>query len=439
MRFVALLALAVIAAILVSLMLPAPREVPEPSRETDGVREVVRVPSEGVDETAPPRRALEFGDPKAREGRPAPPAVSQERPAVQGGTIQVEALPLGIKRWLTMAGEDKIREAQSDDNGRYVFEEVPPGEYVVTAYPTPDEVRAALGRHGEQGMQGEQVEILLTRTQEVEVRAGETTLAILEIMDLPPVEVKVRILLDGQPPRGGTVQAIRDGKQLYSEFQEGQGALSLLPGPWRLRYQFWTEGELFALEEEEVVPPTTHHELELLLVTGTLGGRVSTSAGDAVSNANLEVFGTSSGCRVHFWRTADDHGTFSITDVPEGSYVVRASEGGEPGPHRLATRSCEVLVTAGTTSHADFRLGPGGNVAFLLPPLGPGDTRPRLLFTRVTDVLEVEVGEPPDDTLQGVPVGLYDVRVLGTDYELAESSPFEVVEGEFRQLALVRK
>jgi hypothetical protein len=133
-----------------------------------------------------------------------------------------------------------------------------------------------------------------------------------------------------------------------------------------------------------------------LPLTGTVSGRVTSSAGAAIAGATLSVGGTS------LTATTDASGNYRLDGVPAGTQTVTATAAG------FLSRAQTVSVTAGATATLTFTLSP---VVVALPPPLP----PRVLPTTGTVTGRVT-------TSGGTGIGGATVTVSGTTLSATTSS-----------------
>jgi hypothetical protein len=229
-----------------------------------------------------------------------------------------------------LASGPGVRKGEVDPSGTYLVKGLPPGTWTVQAIlPSGRETHAT-----------------------VEVRPGDTELT--RDLDLSPgVTISGRILVDGVPLAGATVQSLgvdQEGRQDRTAYDGsfalqgvGYGPVTLLVG---------TSGGIGASRRLMI---REKQEIEIAIATGRLLGKVVSATGEPLENANLDVEGWVEDLQVPFATVGAQSGESGLFELPRlgaGLYRIVATK---PG---FAPVEVRVEVRPGRDNTVEVRLPP---------------------------------------------------------------------------------
>ncbi|WP_153392994.1 S8 family serine peptidase [Ornithinicoccus halotolerans] len=155
---------------------------------------------------------------------------------------------------------------------------------------------------------------------------------------------------DGDPVTGATVSVAGSDREVVTG-DDGTFTVRLEPGSYDLQAEAFGY-EAGTVEDVEVTEETfTEVALELAPAPrGDIAGSVTfVESGDGVPGATVEVLDVP----VTFADTTAEDGSYTISEVPEGSYTVAVDRAGFSNP-----APAQVTVVAGETVTLDFELDP---------------------------------------------------------------------------------
>ena len=300
---------------------------------------------------------------RPRRGRPVPPAVGINRPAVYNGSASIEGTVLGPDGKPARADVSVVMEASSQpmrggfgrarrtavtrttDDGQFTLS-VNAGHVVVVA-------RAVADESGEAGSWWAAAEATPTTGAHVTTtlklqrsggisgsidllaRAGTSTAGLAgTVVSLEPANADAKaVLLDGAPH----VTADRDGHFVVPDLPPGEYRLTADVAPPWLIDRVTVNGQE-GLDRPIVIAPGAFirdAKITATDVPNELDGSVVDAAGRAVPFGLVFAFAAdpadrSPARRLQATRTGRD-GRFSLTGLPSGDYLVGLSTGAEPG------------------------------------------------------------------------------------------------------------
>ncbi|MHC4471449.1 MAG: carboxypeptidase regulatory-like domain-containing protein, partial [Planctomycetota bacterium] len=235
--------------------------------------------------------------------------------------------------WARASDPDWYDAVVTDDDGRYRFPKVPPGQVVVGAL-----------RRGKLG----------GVDRPVTVREGLTATADLVARELPPVVGRVVDLKTGDPVPKALIVFVTDREHIIATDEEGRFRIEgdCLPS-FVVRADGYAESTLFVDPERAEEQPV----LARLIPGGRIYGRVVDEAGNPVASARIRAL-------VDPERVAatipgpltDEEGRFAFTWVrlpPNGAQVVVLAEGAEMNP---AAADAVHLLPGGAIEHVTLTL-----------------------------------------------------------------------------------
>ncbi len=254
---------------------------------------------------------------------------------------------------------------QTDAEGTFFFEHLPPGEYTVSA-PGSDEEAKALGQAGED------LDIL-ERRAEVEVADGRTAHVVLAPPQLNPVRIHGTVLAGDEPMAGVHIwlrlqdEGSQSSVDAETDSDGNYSAIVSQPGTYSI--QLWQPrgGTNFSLEE--VIPETDEYRVDIAYPVGRISGRVFGPDGPVaaiqVSASRRSEEGE------HGWGhssdVTDDDGYYELRSIPAGTWTVEAG-----GPHGrwvntaegFARNSVENVVVAANAhvTGVDLHLEAAGSI-----------------------------------------------------------------------------
>lgn len=216
--------------------------------------------------------------------------------------------------------------AESDSNGRFRFDDLTAGEYLVALQPDmsdfdPNDATAWLAKQARQ--------IRAT----VEVRNGETAEVTLGLPSASSVTVSGRITSNGQGAAGQSVHAISldqamVGVSATTKSDDNGGYSLTVSEPGRYRISVGSGWGNF-VASKDVTLSSGGTDVDLEIPGASLVGTVSGPEGHLPGiNLTLEKLSSSGDPRVMENRTArtDEDGNYSFTSLSPGSYLLRAAE-----------------------------------------------------------------------------------------------------------------
>ncbi|HWV38620.1 MAG TPA: carboxypeptidase regulatory-like domain-containing protein [Vulgatibacter sp.] len=267
-----------------------------------------------------------------------------------------------------------------------------------------------------------------------EVARADVTVAAGEVTEVGPVSfdgkktharVEGRILLDGADEHGGTIVAVLGGPAVAITRADGSFAF---PGLANGRHTLLAEhvGYVTATREIEVAGEPVALEPWTLLaapVGGTIAGRVTLpGTGAPAVDATVIVAGAGRSART------DGDGAFSISNVPAGTWEVRAGLPGfgpaiESGVVVEEGRVTEVALVVTRTGDGSWvvgralRLGESGHAGI------------EVTLTAGDDVFTATTGADGTWEIEGISEGLYDLHASFEGYEPESIPGVPVVAG----------
>jgi hypothetical protein len=246
----------------------------------------------------------------------------------RGGTIACEVLDAegrpdpGRRVEARGPGDEGIRDLESDEEGRAVFEDLAPGAYTVSRLATPQEWDA-------QRSSGPNLWTRFaasrSRTSAVVVD-GQVTRVVVGGPKGAPIRVRGRVVDAGAPGIGIT---IKEGEGVEAT-TDSQGRFELLvpePGNCEL-WLHLEEGDLW-LSTLRTIRGTSSEELDLILPGGRISGVVRSREDRAVLGAVVSLLPDVIPTGIGRWdiidgtRTTED-GRFEFHHVPAGRYELQS-------------------------------------------------------------------------------------------------------------------
>ncbi|MBV1853362.1 carboxypeptidase-like regulatory domain-containing protein [Catellatospora tritici] len=264
-------------------------------------------------------------------------------------------------------------EARSDD-GLNSWAWASDGNFTLGVFPGTYRVHFMVERGGDQWAYGSRTE---AGSALIEVAAGQT----VTVNDtlLPTGSVAGRITAaDGTPAAGITVDVVAtdgaSGAWPVTTDENGEYRADLVfAGDWRLRLRrpsgleqwypnVWTEQDAGTFSVAAGAVTTIDQQL---LGTGSIAGRYTDANGQGVADVSLSVF-ASSGDQLPIWGSTGSDGSYSLPEVPAGSFVLQFQEpSGNQQFYRGKTTFAEadrIAVTNGVTATADDVRLPTGSL-----------------------------------------------------------------------------
>lgn len=252
----------------------------------------------------------------------------EDRPvALAEVSLRPRQPPPGTVDAVELEGEDELH-AHSDEDGRFEFAVVTPGEYDVDAFARGYQPAELRGLEVFEGVETEELRFVLRRGATLQGRTLDR---------------------DGEPLAG--VQVMVDRPSSFSDAEGRYRVDGIPPGPWEV------VGRHLRLEpvvrKIEIVPGT--NTLDLIFAGGSeVSGRVADGYGEGVPGVELTLLGGRR-LREHFTRSAADGG-FRLPDLADGVYSLRAAK---PGYATVETAEA-VRVGGAPVSDLEVTLEPEG-------------------------------------------------------------------------------
>lgn len=231
--------------------------------------------------------------------------------------VEINLNPLGGGGW---------EETRTDEEGRFEFEGLDPGEYEVSFTPEMDDV----SREDDDWWAMQQAR---RQTERITLGEGDTGHVVLGSPPDNPIQVTGLVTAGGQPVANKTItinQRKIEGDNRASTRTDETGAFSVvLDGPGTYRFNFGRDwGKSLYFDRE--VPNQEAVRLEFELPTASLSGVITSSDGTPYADSrvylSLDDNAEDDGADVSGNRIAetDENGAFEFKDLPDGTYTLRA-------------------------------------------------------------------------------------------------------------------
>ncbi len=225
---------------------------------------------------------------------------------------------------------------ETDTGGRFRFDRVAPGKWVVNASPGEREMMTTMQTGDRQSAFFDLMAKNLTAN--VEVADGEEVSVDLGAEARDPVELFGTVTLNGEAVQDGNVTLAREGEDLFSNLkrapigQDGGYRVELdRPGAYVVSVERGAKRNQFLTE----VVSGEEQRLDLALPEGGIAGRVRDSNGGPAAGVRVTVESRAAFTFARFdprAATTDEGGNYEILELDPGTYTVRfGSRGFGPG------------------------------------------------------------------------------------------------------------
>ena len=284
---------------------------------------------------------------------------------------------------------------ETDASGRFRFDRVAPGEWVVNASPGEREMMTTMQSGDRQSAFFDLMAMNLTA--EVEVVDGEEVAVELGAEARDPVEVFGSVTRNGEAVQEGNVTFAREGEDLFSNLKrapigkDGQYRVELdRPGAYVLSVERGARRNQFLTD----VSSGDEQRVDLALPEGGISGRVRDSEGGPAAGVRVTVESQAAFTFARFQprsATTDESGSYDILELDPGTYTVRfGSPGFGPGARgsssgssvgRAVIDKVEVSSSA-VTSNVDIEVQGAGRITGIVKDLSGSPVSGATIFVR---------------------------------------------------------
>ncbi len=368
----------------------------------------------------------------------------------RGGTIQgrvfgEDGRPVSGQRvmWGSNAwGWGAEGETRTDSSGRFTFERITPGEWMVTATASLEELGERMRDVEDPSDFSSMMSDMLTES--VTVFEGEVTEVQLGGDPVQPVTVRGRVLQGDQPVAGAQVYAVSEGQAIMqgmkSNLSDAEGRYALTvdrPGAYIISATSGRKG----IETFVDVPSGEAIEHDLVIPDGGIAGWVKLPSGEPAAGIRLNLERLD-GLGTVRWSgdmaRTDVDGGYRFESLPPGVYLVRVNANtwtGGPNEAYATEVSPNVRVGKEGDTRLDFRLKKPGTLAGrVLGPDGQPVEGASLFFRDSQGMLVASVADTMTNSAgtfekSGLAAGTYTVVAKSETQASVESAAIEVRSG----------
>jgi len=293
-------------------------------------------------------------------GRITGEVVSIAGETVEGRAISLQSVEEGVGFSFGGPGD-----ATTDAAGRFSFENLAPGKYVVSVSPSQEQMDAF---EGDDGRADWAAVMGATKRQRVELEGAETVHVVLGPEPEAAIRVTGLVHRGGEPVPGVTLWASGGAEEdrvdpnLATTGADGRFELGLrAPG----EYVFGVQLEGTYATFEETVPDVAVHEVSFELATGSIAGRVVGPDGEPL-RVQVMISGGESDLPWGGMTTSDEDGTFRFGGLSAGTYAVTAGDpwnvGGNESEYGMVRREGLALADGGRIEDVELRMLPAASI-----------------------------------------------------------------------------
>jgi len=399
---------------------------------------------------------------EARAGQPAEGVVLQLR---KGATVSGEVYGKDGKH---ANGAQIIAQEQgswlpslkrSDANGEFVFENLAPGPWTISAILSGGDVDLEGGASDATASFMDNMRFTMVTLED-----GKEEHVVLGAPPKDPVVVEGKVEHAGEPVAGGILSFMAEGAKgmealkIASVGADGRYHVELAqPGGYLVTVQVNKSGAAFQQDSvvfHETIPETKQHTLDFEMPLGAVRGLVRGADGNPLSGARVTITtdgGIESGTVLggHYAEaTTDEHGRYAFEYLRPGGYAVAAGGamfGGAFGGKTEAGRKVRdgLHVSEGKAIEGvDFELSEPGNIRGRVVDANGVGVKDASIFVRDSEGRALDhlsmITSAGDGsfTYEGVAEGEYLVSAHGKNLASAESAPVKVKKGETASVEL---
>jgi len=250
---------------------------------------------------------------------------------IRGRLLGLDPAAASRVRVAAFSGEGTHLEGVVDPSGSYRIQDVPPGEWTVTAHSNaPDMVTAQV-----EVSPGEQEVV-----QDLELSSGFTLIGrvLLDRVPIPRAQVIISSTNREKPGGGGHRETAHDGTFRMERLPAGSYSLTVLIA--------------MSIAHVQTLEISGDRDLTIEIATGAVEGRLLSPQGLPVAGAKVSLaiaepqFGLLGPSA-----SSDDQGAFALPSVPAGTYKLTVRADG------FAPAESRIVVTPGGTVHVDLVMG----------------------------------------------------------------------------------
>lgn len=338
---------------------------------------------------------------------------------------------------------------ETDEGGRFRFDRVAPGKWVVNASPGEREMMTTMQSGDRQSAFFDLMAKNLTAN--VEVADGEEVSVDLGAEARDPVELFGTVTLNGEAVQDGNVTLAREGEDLFSNLkrapigQDGGYRVELdRPGSYVVSVERGARRNQFLTE----VAAGDEQRLDLALPEGGIAGRVRDSEGGPAAGVRVTVESRAAFTFARFDPRAavtDDSGNYELLELDPGTYTVRfGSQGFGPGARnstqaqsygRAVIDEVEVKRSSVTTG-VDIEVQGAGRITGLVQDLNGSPVSGATIFVRdksgrsIDTLSTTRTGASGRFTYDRISPGTYSVSARTGDAAAPEVTGVTVKESE---------
>ena len=284
---------------------------------------------------------------------------------------------------------------ETDANGKYRFDRVAPGKWVVNASPGEREMMSSMQTGDRQSAFFDLMAKNLTA--DVVVEDGEEVSVDLGAEARDPVEVFGSVTTNGEAVQEGNVTFAREGEDLFSNLkrapigQDGSYRVELdRPGAYVLSVERGSKRNQFLME----VVSGDEQRMDLALPEGGIAGRARDSNGGPAAGVRVTAEPGASFTFARFQprsATTDENGNYELLELDPGAYTLRfGSPGFGPGARSNTSGSSfgravidKVVVTqSSVTSGVDVEIAGAGRITGIIKDLSGSPVSGATIFVR---------------------------------------------------------
>ena len=334
------------------------------------------------------------------------------------------------------AASDELM-TRSDEEGRFLFENVDPGRWRVTAVDVDEMV--STGSIGGDA-------VLMT---EVEIVAGETQHVVLGSAPRHPVEVSGRVMRGREPHAGAWISFSPTGSITFEQLavgrigEDGRYALTVDgSGEYSVTVQMDLsdpEGTN-TIDFVREVPASPRATIDLELPLGSLSGQVFDAEGEPAAGCRVTLMSDGRGGAEEYSQgtyletRAESDGRFTVTNLRAGTYQLAAGGSSfDGGPAWARIWKTDISLDEGEErAGIEFHLPPSVSVQVTVSDEGGNPLEGLSVFARdsggrIVDAISIAIsGENGACTLSGLAPGMYSFSARGAGRVSSETSAVEV-------------
>ena len=338
---------------------------------------------------------------------------------------------------------------ETDASGRFRFDRVAPGKWVVNASPGEREMMETMQSGDRQSAFFELMAKNLTAN--VEVLDGMEVSVDLGAEARDPVEVFGTVTRGGEAVQEGTVTFAREGEDLFSNLKrtpigsDGGYRLELdRPGAFVVSVERGSRRNQFLMD----VASSDEQRMDLGLPEGGISGRVRDSNGGPAAGVRVTVESNAAFTFARFdprAATTDQNGNYEILELDPGSYTVRfGSRGFGPGARgntqgsnygRAVIDKVEVTRSA-VTPGVDMEIQGAGRITGVVKDLSGSPVSGATIFVRdksgrsIDTLSTTRTGASGRFTYDRISPGTYSVSARTATAAAPDVTGVEVKESE---------